>query len=269
MGWRLGRLLGQGAFGRVYLAQSTELLGRRRAADVPYVAVKIALGPNSSTLHHEKTVYEEIGESRFILKFEGSDRIQNQYCIVVEYAPRGTLNNLHRQRISEGRASCYAEMILKGLSRVHEHGWVHCDLKPDNILAFPSRNQAIDVRLKLSDFGRAKRRGVHSSALRGTLLYSSPESVQYGQHERPSDIWSLGCILYWLLTGSGLWDRYVHGNTQLLKTMIEGFDENMLVLPPYLSHTAKSFLKKCLRYDPARRWGVDALLQHPFVPSNW
>lgn len=274
MGWRIKRSLGQGAFGKVYLAQSTELLARHRLADVPYVALKTSR-QDSSTLRDEKKAYGEIGDSRFILECKGSDRVQideagkNKYCLVLEYAPLGTLSNLHRGKISELRAGCYAEMILKGLSRVHQHGWVHCDLKPDNILAFPSRNSGINVRLKLSDFGRAKRCEENSSYLRGTLLYSSPESVGYGEHEPTSDIWSFGCIVYWLLTGYGLWDRYVHNDDHLLRTMIEGFDEKRLVLPSYLSTCAQSFLRKCLRYDPDRRWTIGDLLGHPFVSSHW
>lgn len=274
MGWIRRRLLGQGAFGKVYLAQSRELLAqRRRARSVPLVALKTAPREYSASLLDEKEAYESIGESRYILNCLGSDgdvneHGQEEYCLILEYAPLGPLSHIVRNCVSERRASYYAKMMLFGLTRVHQRGWVHCDLKPDNILAFPSRHP-VGVRLKLSDFGRAKRYGVSSSALRGTLMYSSPESVERGEHEPPSDIWSFGCIVYWLLTGHGLWDKYVHNDNHLLRTMIEGFDEKRLVLPSYLSTCAQSFLRKCLRYDPDRRWTIGDLLGHPFVSSHW
>lgn len=188
---------------------------------------------------------------------------------MLEYAPLGTLSNLHPGRISELRASFYAEMILNGLMRVHQYEWVHCDLKPDNVLAFSSRNSVIDVRLKLSDFGRAKRCGERSSYLRGTLLYSSPESVEHGEHEALSDIWSVGCIVYELLTGEGFWDRVAHNGPHILRTMIANYDESRLILPPFLSPSAQSFLRKCLKYDPDRRWNTTALLRHSFITSHW
>ncbi|KAK1360405.1 Protein kinase domain-containing protein [Heracleum sosnowskyi] len=76
----------------------------------------------------------------------------------------GTLEEFLRFRggkISEFEASYYTNMLLKGLSHVHKKGFVHCDMKPGNILVFPYKHPSVLVKYspKLADFGSAKRAG--------------------------------------------------------------------------------------------------------------
>ncbi|KAF2309370.1 hypothetical protein GH714_001785 [Hevea brasiliensis] len=85
-------------------------------------------------------------------------------------------------------------MILKGLSSIHNNGYVHCDLKPANILVFPSDQQ--DFQLKIADFGLAKepdegnsRKFFYQYTFRGTPLYMSPESIKLAEISPALNIW--------------------------------------------------------------------------------
>ncbi|KAK1353527.1 Mitogen-activated protein kinase kinase kinase yoda [Heracleum sosnowskyi] len=273
MAWTKRRLLGQGAFGKVFLAQSSELLAEcRRPSDVPVVALKCAKQGDSQSLLREEHVYTILGDSRYILKFleSGWGRDSNgnpEYCLALEFASGGTLkNHLGGRTLCESVASRYTKMLLKGLEHVHQNGYVHCDLKPDNVLVFPTGDAQEDVCLKLADFGRAKRRWQTGSLrLRGTLEYSSPEAVARGEHEVAADIWALGCIVYLMLHGHGMWDHLRGAGNSVLWNSIAQFQGRHLGFVSSLSANAKDFLRNCLRTNPRERWKAEQLLQHPFT----
>ncbi|KAF2309389.1 hypothetical protein GH714_001874 [Hevea brasiliensis] len=119
------------------------------------------------------------------------------YNLLLEYAPGGSLADLINKyggKIPECDVRRYTRMILKGLSSIHNNGYVHCDLKPANILVFPSDQQ--DFQLKIADFGLAKepdednsRKFFYQYTFRGTPLYMSPESVKHAEISPALDIW--------------------------------------------------------------------------------
>ncbi|KAL2477678.1 mitogen-activated protein kinase kinase kinase 21 [Forsythia ovata] len=138
------------------------------------------------------------------------------YNLLLEYASHGTLADLikkYQGNMPESLVACYSYMLLKGLYHVHYKGFVHCDMKPENILVFPTRNGSNIHNLKIADFGLAKKSAEKeilipgpSNFNRGTLLYASPESVSWGIHKPATDIWSLGCIIVEMITGKPLWN---------------------------------------------------------------
>lgn len=92
--------------------------------------------------------------------FESLEDGTEYYNLVLEYADKGSLGQLLRRGgcITEFEASVYACMLLKGLSRVHKKGYVHCDIKPDDILIFDNiPNNVVKYNLKIADFGVAKK----------------------------------------------------------------------------------------------------------------
>ncbi|KAL8113388.1 hypothetical protein AgCh_020637 [Apium graveolens] len=153
-------------------------------------------------------------------------------------------------------------------------------MKPANVLVFniPSNEckGVLKYNLKIADFGLAKKGGGISAGAgkeykyRGTLLYSSPESVVFGEHEAAMDIWSLGCIVLEMLLGEGgLWNNYLDVDAQCLTKMNSNYEDDRLkYLLPELDNLrvlAKDFMKKCLTKRVEERWNAEELVTHPFI----
>ncbi|KAM7529269.1 hypothetical protein LguiB_032679 [Lonicera macranthoides] len=199
-------------------------------------------------------------------------RIENGtefYNLLLEFAPEGTLANLIEAlgcRLPEWEVRWYAYKLLKGLSHIHDEGYVHCDIKPSNILVFPSPRSGGINYLKIADFGLAKKRGddspkvVTGSCFRGTPLYSSPESVLLEKNEAPMDIWALGCSIIEMVTGKPMLSTR---NIEDLKHQITS--EEVPDMPAQMLEQVKDFLRRCLDRNPAKRWTAEMLLSLPFI----
>ncbi|KAF3514214.1 hypothetical protein F2Q69_00001143 [Brassica cretica] len=116
---------------------------------------------------------------------------------------------METRTLSDSMIRDFTLLILQGLVSVHGHGYLHCDLKPENLLVFPRRVGGLQstYELKISDFGMSTKAGEESefwefdSPFLGTPLYMSPESVQEGVAEKALDLWSLG-VFYCGLAGA-------------------------------------------------------------------
>ncbi|RXI09700.1 hypothetical protein DVH24_014718 [Malus domestica] len=110
--------------------------------------------------------------------------------VFLEYADGGTIGDLIEKSggsgLCESDVSKYTKAILKGLEYIHERGYVHCDLKPDNILLVRSDSGFVP---KIGDFGLAKM-AMQKLSRQGTSMYFSPETVTHKIQEQPSDIWA-------------------------------------------------------------------------------
>ena len=141
---------------------------------------------------------------------------------VMEYAPGGDLRDLLEkgQEIPIETAIILAKQLCAGLAAIHEIGIVHRDIKPENIL-FSSTG-----RVKISDFGISftseLTRVTKSGSLVGTINYMAPEYVERGIFDPRSDLYSLGVMLYEILTGN-LPFGYNNSLTALLENMAKGF----------------------------------------------
>ncbi len=122
--------------------------------------------------------------------------------IVMEYVPGTTLSALlqTRGRFTVDEALPLLEQACAGLGYAHRAGVVHCDVKPHNFLITP------DNRLKVTDFGIARalasiQPGEHSDVVWGSPQYFSPEQAAGGPPSPASDVYSLGVVMYQMLTG--------------------------------------------------------------------
>lgn len=291
--WVFNKFLGAGSYGSVFLAQSASPSLACYNNLPRIVAVKSSSERFSQSLRLEKAVLYQLRGCRQIVHCfaaEDFDFVNEYgkkfYNIVLEYADGGSLRQVIRSRggwLPEYETSWYAGMMLKGLRHVHDKGFVHCDLKPDNVLVFnvPSAESkgVVKYNLKLADFGLAKMSGGlkcggrREYKYRGTLLYSSPESVVVGIHDTAMDIWSLGCMVLEMLLGEGgLWSNYIHVDDQCLAEMIASYEDDRLnlLLPKFdhLSVNAKDFVRRCLAKNVEERWTAEELLKHPFITHN-
>ena len=266
-------LLGRGSYGAVYLAID----------DLTHwqVAVKTAHIDYACSLEKEKRVYEAFrGYPEFIQCYSDmktTERGFKLYNLLLEYAPAGTLADLIL-RTSGGRGMpesdvrIYARMILRGLHCMHAKGYVHCDLKPLNILAFPSPDATGCYQLKIADFGLVKepreevRRESWKGRFRGTPYYISPESVAEGMISPAMDIWSLGCTVMQMINGGSYpWPGMEQLSPAEYGVLLASSSLDPMALLPFMSETGKQFLSICFERDPSKRWSAKMLLRHPYI----
>src|SRR5512133_2904192 len=201
--YRIVRKLGTGGLANVYLAED-EVLGRRvaikilndrHAGDDQFVERFRREAKNAASLSHPNivSIYDR-GES------EGA------YYIAMEYLDGRSLKELI---VSRGPAPIpiaidYARQILAALRFAHRHGVIHRDIKPHNILVDS------EGHVKVTDFGIARAEQAGASAQQmteagsiiGTAQYLSPEQARGTRVDKTSDLYSLGIVLYELLTGT-------------------------------------------------------------------
>ena len=189
-----------------------------------------------------------------------------------------------------------AKQVLEGLSFVHSHGYVHCDMKPENILLVPGSTTTV----KLADFGSACKIGAKHFDYIQSRFYRAPEVLLGIDYGPPMDMWSLAIILVELLTGNPMFNG-ASENDQLWKYMevfgvpqksvIEQgrrkdkfFDEKGSPLPVRglkkavsnvtlqtitHSHDVRflDFLKKCFEWDQVKRMTAAAALIHKWFDN--
>ncbi|XP_062112817.1 mitogen-activated protein kinase kinase kinase 20-like [Humulus lupulus] len=245
----------------------------------------------------EKVVYDSLGSSPHIIKCyahdytlpdDDDDDDEPILNVFLEYAFGGSLSSLIKRStiatvsasvsvsvgMRESQARPHTRSILRGLEFIHGKGYVHCDLKPDNILLVHCDDDnpyGVDgFMAKIGDLGLAKKAKTGDSnghnnnksmlRVRGTSMYLSPESVLENIQEQASDIWSLGCVVLQMLTGNLPWDERLQKEELLLKIGTE-----TPPLPQYLTPTARDFLDKCFTRNPNERPSAQMLLSHPFA----
>ncbi|KAL4490950.1 hypothetical protein ABPG72_008686 [Tetrahymena utriculariae] len=257
------KILGKGTFGTVVLGHN------KNTGEI--VAVKLI-----ETQFDRKQKYKSIIDEVKILKQMRHKNIVRYYGIqehkakdhigiVCEYVSGGSLWRLIQKfgKFSEPLIRKYTQDILHGLQYLHYHGITHRDIKGANILVDS------DGVCKLADFGLAKSisQEIDEGQLKlpqGTPNWMAPEVCRLGTcNSRFSDIWSLGCTVYEMITGKPPFSTFL-AETIILKV-------GLLKQPPQflvdlqISEKLQDFLLHCFQIKPEERWNVDQLLQHPFI----
>nr|GMC97130.1 mitogen-activated protein kinase kinase kinase NPK1-like [Ipomoea batatas] len=270
MDWVRGETIGHGSFGKVSLAVPVRESGA--AAVLPAMVVKSCVAARADSLLNERMVLEELqGCPEIIRCFGGGysvEKGERLYNVVLEFASQGSLadrvKNSGDRRLSEFEIRRYAKALVRGINYVHKSGFVHCDIKLENILL------GDDGGVRIADFGLAKRDGDGEGVrnlgceIRGTPMYMSPEMVAGGEQGTAADIWALGCAVAEMVTGAPAWK--CSDAAGLLMRI--GVGEEVPEIPGKLSEEGKDFLGKCFVKDPRTRWTAEMLLSHPFVADH-
>ncbi len=258
-GYEFGREIGRGGMGVVYAARQVQ--AHRE------VAVKMMLGWTQadsralSRFEKEAEVLARLQSPHIITVFEVG---QHEGCpfFSMEYCSRGSLADLPRGARPSREAAELMCKIARGVAIAHIAGIVHRDLKPGNVLI------AADGTPKVSDFGLAKQLDsaaiedgnmTRTGAILGTPHYMAPEQVQGAKHVGPpADVFSLGAMLYELLTG-----RTPFRGDSTADTLMQVLKEDPVPvreLSPEVPRDLDAICRKCLEKDPQRRYANAAAL---------
>lgn len=254
----IGRPLGRGKFGNVYLAREKE--------SKFVVALKVLFKKqiyNSNVEHQVRREIEIQSHLRHphILRLYGYFHDDARIYLILEYAPKGTLyKELQSQpdkRFDEKTSATYIKSLASALRYLHERDVIHRDIKPENLLL------GYKGELKIADFGWS----VHEpnsmrTTLCGTLDYLPPEMVQGKPHTKNVDLWSLGVLCFELLVGRAPFHAVDYDETykKIIKVDYK--------LPEHVSRAAAHFMSKLLVLKPEARLPLDQVMAHPWITAN-
>ncbi|KAJ8689772.1 hypothetical protein PTI98_012639 [Pleurotus ostreatus] len=246
--YTLGKVIGEGAYGKVRLG--THRLTSTR------VAIKQIPKAMSSYLtreihHHRQLHHPHVTQMYEVIATEANIWIVTELCCggeLFDYlAEKG--------RLSEEETRVIFGQLCLAVAYLHEKGIVHRDLKLENVLLDER------CRVKLGDFGftREFERGSLMETFCGTTGYASPEMLQGKKYQGPEvDVWSLGVILYCLLTGTLPFDD--DDESVMKSKIIKGDFED----PVWLSLESRQLFKGILEQDTSTRMTIPQILAHPW-----
>jgi serine/threonine-protein kinase len=246
------RLLGRGGMGEVYLARDP-VLDRQ-------VAVKLISGGVDSAKSKEQLVREARAAGRLrhpnIVTIFDSGEHDGRPFIAMEYVRGETFGNLiHRQApIALARRLELVEGACAGLAHAHQAGVVHLDIKPDNLMLDESGI------VKVLDFGIARvlQSGLLvTRQLGGTLRYMSPEQIDGKPLDHRSDVFSLGCALFELIT---FVPAFVGSTKDIVTQISSGPVPALRAAVPELDERLDAIVRKAMALDPAQRYATLAQL---------
>jgi serine/threonine protein kinase/Tfp pilus assembly protein PilF len=241
--------IGRGGMGRVYKAQDQEL-----NVDVALKMIKPELVSNPSVVRRFKkeTLLTRSLTSENIIRIFDLGEAEGIKFIAMEYIKGQSLGQMIRAagRLDVRTALAIARQACAGMSTAHQQGVVHLDLKPANIL--------VDSwgKVRVADFGLAKsletEDGTLTAAAVGTPAYLSPEAAAGRATDHRSDIYSLGIVLYEMVTGKRPFESKTAAG--FLQQHIHDKPVTPSSLNPQVPAVLEKIILKCLAKDPAQRY---------------
>ena len=251
-------IISRSGMGTIFKAEDKENGDQVVALKVPHL--EFESDPNFfSRFQREERIGLELHHP-FILKFLPVENKSRPY-IVTEYLKGCTLEHLLRamKPLPEKDALKIASLICEALQHMHEHGVVHRDLKPQNVMI------CCDRTIRIMDFGIARddvsRRitRVGTSKSMGTPDYMAPEQVQGKRADKRTDIYNLGALLYEMLTGVLPFQN--DNPWAALNARVTGDPVAPRKLNADLSAQAEEIVLRALRRDPAERYQNASLMK--------
>uniref|UniRef100_A0A7E4VIM0 Non-specific serine/threonine protein kinase n=1 Tax=Panagrellus redivivus TaxID=6233 RepID=A0A7E4VIM0_PANRE len=243
------RVLGQGGYGKVLQVRKTTGadLGSIFAMKVLKKASLIRSQKDTDHTKAERNILEAV-KSPFICDLLYAFQTGGKLYLILEYLSGGELFMLLEREgtFSEDFACFYLAEIIVALEHLHKHGIIYRDLKPENIL--------LDQRghVKLTDFGLCKEainENEKTHTFCGTIEYMAPEILLKIGHNHAVDWWSLGALMFDMMTGG---PPFTADNRQ---ATIQKILRGKLILPSYLTPEARDLLRNLLKRNCAERLG--------------
>ncbi|HUS29197.1 MAG TPA: protein kinase [Kofleriaceae bacterium] len=255
--YRVIRKIGEGGMGAVYEAQHT-LIGRR-------AAIKVLLPELSShreivdRFFNEARATTSISDPGIVQVFDFGVHTDNSAFIVMEFLEGEPVDSRMKRfgRLTPFDALRITRQCAGSLAAAHQRGIVHRDLKPENIFLVKDQEAQGGERAKILDFGIAKLSNNESSTktrtgmMMGTPVYMSPEQCRgAGSVDHRSDIYSMGCVLYHMLTGRPPFDAEGMGELIAMHLREQPKPPSELVQG---INIVDEVVLTCLAKDPAQR----------------
>ena len=258
--------LGEGIFGSVKLGVEKKTKERvaikiikknkTKPSDIELVRTEIDV---MKLCHHPNVVH-------LLDHFENAEYI----FIVMEYIRGGRLTDYMKEKkynFTEKRAAEIIYQIALGVKYLHKYGIIHRDLKPDNIMLTEASDKG---QIKIMDFGLSKILGKKEKTVDGfgTLTFVSPEVLIRKPYNKEIDIWSIGVILYLLLSGDLPFDDEDDDEQKIAKSIV--FNEVEFPQKKFGNKSKEviDLIKGCLTKDPKNRIKVDEILKSEWIQSQ-
>ncbi|KAM9356447.1 MAP/microtubule affinity-regulating kinase 3a isoform 8-T8 [Pholidichthys leucotaenia] len=256
--YRLLKTIGKGNFAKVKLARHM-LTGREVAIKI---IDKTQLNPNSlQKLFREVRIMKILNHPNIVKLFEVIETERTLY-LVMEYASGGEVFDylVAHGRMKEKEARAKFRQIVSAVQYCHQKHIVHRDLKAENLLL------DADMNIKIADFGFSNEftLGNKLDTFCGSPPYAAPELFQGKKYDGPEvDVWSLGVILYTLVSGSLPFDG------QNLKELRERVLRGKYRIPFYMSTDCENLLKRFLVLNPAKRGTLEQIMKDRWINTGF
>ncbi|CAF0849941.1 unnamed protein product [Adineta ricciae] len=256
--YRFSKTIGKGNFAKVKLAKHIPT-GREVAIKI---IDKAQLNPTSlQKLFREVKIMKGLDHPNIVKLFEVIETEKTLY-LVMEYASGGEVFDylVAHGRMKEKEARSKFRQIVSAVQYLHQKHIVHRDLKAENLLL------DAELNIKIADFGFSNEftPGNKLDTFCGSPPYAAPELFQGKKYDGPEvDVWSLGVILYTLVSGSLPFDG------QNLKELRERVLRGKYRIPFYMSTDCETLLKKFLVLNPTRRSPLEAIMKDKWMNINY
>jgi serine/threonine-protein kinase len=249
-------MVSDGGMGAIFKARDLENGGNPVAVKIPHENVEMDVGLYSR-FQREDEIGGELNHPSVLRFYPVANK--SRLYIVTEFLNGTTLFDVLRQRrqLPEKEALSIAARICDALQYLHERGVVHRDLKPENIML------CNDGTLRLMDFGISKgaaaRRLTFIGFAPGTPHYMAPERVNGRRGDGRTDIYSLGAMLYEMLTGKIAFDD--EDISVIMNSRVAGDPEPPRSLNPEISPQAEEIVLHAMERNPAQRYQTAAAMK--------
>ncbi|GAB1287264.1 Aurora kinase A [Apodemus speciosus] len=258
----IGRPLGKGKFGNVYLAREKQ--SKFILALKVLFKVQLEKAGVEHQLRREVEIQSHLRHPN-ILRLYGYFHDATRVYLILEYAPLGTvyrelqkLSKFDEQRTATARAGSPRDSLeLEFQMVVNIQRVIHRDIKPENLLL------GSNGELKIADFGWS----VHAPSSRrttlcGTLDYLPPEMIEGRMHDEKVDLWSLGVLCYEFLVGTPPFEAHTYQETYRRISRVE------FTFPDFVTEGARDLISRLLKHNSSQRLTLAEVLEHPWIKAN-
>ncbi|XGW13620.1 hypothetical protein V3C99_000164 [Haemonchus contortus] len=249
----IGRPLGKGKFGSVFLA--------RYKPERTIVALKVLFKEQIRKHNVAHQVIREIEIQHHllhpnILRLKGFFHDKQRVYIILEYAEAGELYTRLKKKgkLEEPEAARYVRQLADALAYCHGRQVIHRDIKPENILIDGKGN------LKIADFGWAVV-SAHSrrETICGTLDYLPPEMISGHTHDSTVDNWAVGVLLFEMLVGRPPFEYPDQAAT------LQAIMKCRFAIPSFVSAGPTDLIRRLVVKEPCMRLSIGEILTHPWI----